>query len=111
MPTLDIRITSMYPPGQQGGTRAYASATIDECFAVRGIKIVEGGRDGLFVSMPSRKTQDGYKDVCFPVTAEFREQLHGAVLDAYQQAITMAQTPPALQDQEAPQPGQQMSGM
>lgn len=56
MPTLDIRITSMYPPGQQGGTRAYASATIDGCFAVRGIKIVEGGRDGLFVSMPSRKT-------------------------------------------------------
>ncbi len=112
MPTLDIRITSMYPPGQQGGTRAYASATIDECFAVRGIKIVEGGRDGLFVSMPSRKTQDGYKDICFPVTAEFREQLHSAVLDAYQQAITMAQAPqqPAAV-QEAPQIGQQMSGM
>lgn len=112
MPTLDIRITSMYPPGQQGGTRAYASATIDECFAVRGIKIVEGGRDGLFVSMPSRKTQDGYKDICFSVTAEFREQLHSAVLDAYQQAITMAQTPPQpAAAPEEPQPGQQMSGM
>lgn len=112
MPTLDIRITSMYPPGQQGGTRAYASATIDECFAVRGIKIVEGGRDGLFVSMPSRKTQDGYKDICFPVTAEFREQLHSAVLDAYQQAITMAQAPQQpVAVQEAPQIGQQMSGM
>ena len=114
MPTLDIRITSMYPPGQQGGTRAYASATIDGCFAVRGIKIVEGGRDGLFVSMPSRKTQDGYKEVCFPVTAEFREQLHSAVLDAYQQAITMAQATPApqaAQEQAAPAPGQQMAGM
>ena len=114
MPTLDIRITSMYPPGQQCGTRAYASATIDGCFAVRGIKIVEGGRDGLFVSMPSRKTQDGYKEVCFPVTAEFREQLHSAVLDAYQQAITMAQATPApqaAQEQAAPAPGQQMAGM
>ena len=114
MPTLDIRITSMYPPGQQGGTRAYASATIDGCFAVRGIKIVEGGRDGLFVSMPSRKTQDGYKEVCFPVTAEFREQLHSAVLDAYQQAITMAQATPApqsAQEQAAPAPGHQMAGM
>ena len=38
---------------------------------MRGIKIVEGGRDGLFVSMPSRKTVDGYSEVCFPVTAEF----------------------------------------
>lgn len=112
MPALDIRINSMYPPGQQGGTRAYASATIDGCFAVRGIKIVEGGRDGLFVSMPSRNTVDGYKEVCFPVTAEFREQLHKAVMDAYQQAIAMARNPPAQQpEREAPQNGQQMVGM
>ena len=75
MPTLDIRITSMYPSGTQGGTRAYASATMDGCLAIRGIKVVEGGRSGLFVSMPSRKTQDGYKEVCFPVTdwVGFRE--------------------------------------
>ena len=92
MPNLDVRITSMYPPGSQGGTRAIASATIAGCFAVRGIKIVEGGKDGLFVSMPSRKTQDGYKDICFPVTAEFRKELHQAVLGAYEQALTMAQT-------------------
>ena len=76
MPDLDVRITSMYPPGVQGGIRAYASATIAGCFAVRGIKIVEGGKDGLFMSMPSRKTQDGYKDICFPVTEEFRT-VHG----------------------------------
>ena len=57
------------------------------------------------------RTQDGYKEVCFPVTAEFREQLYQAVLDAYQQAITQVQTPPAQMEtapQEAPQPGQQM---
>ena len=114
MATLDVRLTSMYPPGSQGGTRAYASATIDGCFAVRGIKIVEGGRDGLFVSMPSRKTQDGYKEVCFPVTAEFREQLHKAVMNAYQQAITQAQTPPPQEQAApapAPAPGPQMTGM
>lgn len=65
MATLDIRITSMYPPGSQGGTRAYASATIDGCFAVRGIKVVEGGKDGLFVSMPSRKTRTGTRKSVF----------------------------------------------
>lgn len=126
-PTVDIKISSMYPPGQQGGIRAYASATIDGCFAVRGIKVVEGGRDGLFVSMPSRKTTDGYKEVCFPVTAEFRDQLHNAVMGAYQQALTMAQAPPAQQEGhesgtpqagqqetaggETTQEGQQMAGM
>ena len=118
MPNLDIRISSMYPPGIQGSTRAYASATIDGCLAVRGIKVVEGG-DGLFVSMPSRKTQDGYKEVCFPVTAEFREQLHTAVLDTYKQALTMAQadvtqqTGQAAPEQEAPtqQSNMQMTEM
>lgn len=92
MTEVDIRITSMYPPREKSGIRAYASATIGKCFAVRGIKIVEGGEDGLFISMPSRKTQDGYKDICFPVTAEFREQLNSAVLEAYKSALTMAQS-------------------
>ena len=66
MQEVEVRITSVCPPGGQGGIRAYASATIGGCFGVRGIKIVEGGRDGLFVSMPSRKTVDGYSEVCFP---------------------------------------------
>ena len=102
MPQIDVRINSMYPPGTQGGTRAYASATIDGCFA------------GLFVSMPSRKTQDGYKEICFPVTAEFRNQLYGAVMDAYHQALELAQAPPQaspVQQAEAPRNGQQMAGM
>ena len=111
MPNLDIRITSMYPPGTQGLTRAYASATIDGCFAVRGIKVVEGGRDGLFVSMPSRKTQEGYKEVCFPVTAEFREQLHSAVLDSYRQALTMAQADAPQQTAPGEAPTEQNSGI
>lgn len=77
-----------------------------------GIKIVEGGKDGLFVSMPSRKTQDGYKDICFPVTAEFRKELHQAVLGAYEQALTMAQTaaPQTAAPQEE-QAGPQMAGL
>ena len=54
MPTVDIRITSMYPAGQQGGTRAYASATIDGCFAIRGIKVVEGKR-GCLSPCPAAK--------------------------------------------------------
>ena len=39
----------------------------DGCLGIRGIKVVES-RDGLFVSMPSRKTENGYKEICFPVT-------------------------------------------
>lgn len=65
MQEVEVRITSVCPPGGQGGIRAYASATIGGCFGVRGIKIVEGGRDGLFVSMPSRKTVDVIRKYVF----------------------------------------------
>ena len=69
--------------------------------------------DIRITSMYSRKNQDGYKEVCFPVTAEFREQLYSGVLNAYHQALTMAQAPAAPQ-QAAPEQeatGQQMAGM
>lgn len=69
-------------------------------------KLVEGGRDGLFVSMPSRKTVDGYSEVCFPVTAEFREQLYGKVLGAYRQVMREVQTA-AVQGYGSPPPGRE----
>lgn len=103
MQEVEVRITSVCPPGGQGGIRAYASATIGGCFGGRGIKIVEGGRGGLFVSMLSRKTADGYSEVCFPVTAEFREQLYGKILGEYRQVLREVQER-AVQKPESPLP-------
>ena len=105
MPKLDIRITALQPPGSQGGIRAHVSMTIDDCFGVRGIKVVEGGKNGLFVAMPSRKTENTYKDICYPVTAEFRQQINEEVLQAYHQAVAMVQTVPG-QEQETLEAGQ-----
>jgi len=34
--------------------KAYATITIDNCFVVRNVKVIEGSK-GLFVAMPSRK--------------------------------------------------------
>lgn len=85
---LDVRINSILPNDTIKGT---ASVNINGAFAVRGIKIMEGS-NGLFVSMPSYKTADGYRDVCFPVTADCRKQLNDAVLQAYEQAIVQGQS-------------------
>ena len=63
-----------------------ASITIDECFVVHDIKVIEG-REGLFISMPSRKTPDGeYKDIVHPINTETREQIRDAILAAYEKA-------------------------
>ena len=86
---LDVRINSLMPGG--GNVKALASVNMDGCFAVKNIKIMEGN-NGLFVSMPSYKAHDGgYKDICFPITAEFRQQLNDAVINSYHQAIQQLQ--------------------
>jgi stage V sporulation protein G len=62
--------------------KAFASITIDDEFVVTGIAVREG-KNGLFISMPSRKHGSEYKDICFPITKEAREQITQAVLSKF----------------------------
>ena len=82
----------------RNNTLAMASLTIGGCFAVRGVKVVQG-RNGPFVSMPQAKDGKGeYQDVCFPISKEVREQVSKLVLDKYN-----AQKDKALTQNTAPQ--------
>lgn len=84
---FDVRIQSIRPGESIKGT---ASVNINGAFAIWGVKIIEGS-NGLFVSMPSYKAGNEYKDICFPITQECRRQLHEAVIGAYEQAISQGQ--------------------
>lgn len=107
MPDLDVRITSMYPPGVQGGIRAYASATIAGCFAVRGIKIVEGGKDGLFMSNAQPENTGWIQCNLFSCDGGIPQRAEQAVLGAYGEALSMAQAS-TLQTAPPQNPGQNM---
>lgn len=95
-----------------GNTRAICSATLYNAIGIRGIHVMEG-KNGLFVQMPSYKTQNGkFRDIAFPVTTETRLQLQQAVLDAYSQQLEMiakqVQTPAQPAAAPAPQPALSM---
>ena len=63
--------------------KAVASITLDECFVVHDIKIIESS-EGAFIAMPSRKTNDGdYKDIAHPLNTATRDNLKKAILTAY----------------------------
>ena len=63
--------------------KGVASITIEDCFVVHDIKVILGN-DGLFIAMPSRKTNDGeYKDIAHPLNTETRELIKNAILTAY----------------------------
>jgi len=65
-----------------GRILCFASITLEDCFVIRGLKIVEG-RKGHFVSMPARKERDEYYDICFPLTNEMRAAIQEKVIKEY----------------------------
>ncbi|MBR2337335.1 MAG: septation regulator SpoVG [Clostridia bacterium] len=67
--------------------KAVASITIDDCFVIHDIKVIEGN-DGYFVAMPSRKTNDGeYKDIAHPINTETRQAVIDAVINAFKDEL------------------------
>ena len=80
----DIRV---FPIEDGKGILANASVTFGGVFVVTGLKVIDG-KKGAFVSMPQYKSKDGeWKDSCFPITGEFREELSDAVLEAYEDEV------------------------
>ncbi len=74
----------------EGKLKAVASVTIDDCFVVHDVKIIEGN-EGCFIAMPSKKTPDGeYKDIVHPLNTETREMLGKRVLAEYEKVKTEA---------------------
>ena len=56
----------IYRPSVKGPILADASVNLNGCFAIRGVQVKEG-RNGPFVSMPSRQVKGEYRDICFPL--------------------------------------------
>ena len=81
MKISDVRIRLVNK--EDNKLKAVASITIDDCFVIHDIKVIEA-TDGAFIAMPSRKTNDGdYKDIAHPLDTATRDILKKAILTAY----------------------------
>lgn len=81
---LDVTVRPIPP---MGNLLAFANVTIGDCFKIDGFRICSG-ENGLYVNMPSTQDKQGkWRDVCWPVTADFRRQLNDALIEGYGQAI------------------------
>lgn len=78
---------------QEGNVKGFATLVFGDSFKITNIAILENReKDSLFVSMPryksSERDENGgtiYKDVCNPITAEFRKELYDNILEAFEQ--------------------------
>lgn len=85
MNITDIKIRLSTKPDSK--LKAVAAITIDGCFVVHDIKVVEG-QETVFIAMPSKKAPDGtYKDIAHPLNRETRTMIEEAILAAYKQAL------------------------
>jgi stage V sporulation protein G len=83
MKITEVRVTLR----DDGKLRAFASITFDDCFVIRGLKVIEGNT-GLFIAMPSRRRPDGtYQDIAHPINNETRDMLEREVLQVYNREL------------------------
>lgn len=101
-----IKLNAVNNP--EKSVRAFATVTFGDCFKITNIAVVEGRENQPFVSMPSFKSKERtehnepvYKDVCNPITSEFRKALYDDILALYGE---MEQTGRAEVSREAENP-------
>lgn len=79
-----------------GKLRAIASITLDDCFAIHEIKLIQ--TDHLFVAMPYRTDSYGIShDIVHPIGETARHELESAIIDAYKDYIA-AHEPPEIEN-------------
>lgn len=86
MEITEVRVTLRSEEKLKG----FASITFDNEFVIRGLKIISG-KQGYFVSMPSRKRPDGtYQDIAHPINNDMRKKIEERVLDVYEVELNKA---------------------
>lgn len=68
--------------------RAVATITIDNCFAVHNIKVLEDRTGKMFIVMPSQRLPDGsFKDIAHPINAQTRNSIQDIILEEYSNVL------------------------
>jgi stage V sporulation protein G len=93
---VEITDVRVFPVGDEK-LKAFVSIVFDRCFMVNDIKVIRG-KDGLFISMPSRKKRNGeFKDVAHPLNQETRRRVEERILAEYEAVVSGNVATPAPQ--------------
>ncbi len=85
--TLSITAVRVYPfdTRETGGrTVAYAEIEIADALLLRGIRILESEKQGLFIGFPSQRARrERFVDLVVPLNRDVRKQIREAVVEEY----------------------------
>ena len=90
---MEITEVRVFPVHEEK-LKAYVTITLDGCFVVRDLKVIQGTA-GLFVAMPAKRRKDGtFKDIAHPLNSETRERMEKTILAEYEREVARAPGPP-----------------
>ena len=96
-PKYGIKVTPLDNAGNKVGI---ARIYLEDSFVIGNVAIMKSKEGKMFASMPSYKTsqvdENGkavYKDICYPATKEFREQLQKDVVNTYLETVAGIEQP------------------
>ena len=86
MEITDVRVRPARNNEEVSRFRGTASITIDDCFVVHDISIIETAPGKFLLGMPSKRDHEGrFRDTAHPLNSETRERLTEAVVKAYKE--------------------------
>lgn len=85
---LDVRVYPINEP--QGKTLAFASVSVGDIAAIRGIRVIQG-KERPYVSMPQNKDKSGdFHDLACPIVSDLRKEMNSAVLNEWEKQAALA---------------------
>ena len=80
---MEITEVRVFPVHEEK-LKAYVTITLDGCFVVRDLKVIQG-TTGVFVAMPAKRRKDGtFKDIAHPLNQETRDRMERIILAEYE---------------------------
>jgi DNA-binding cell septation regulator SpoVG len=91
--------------------KAFATLTFGESFKITNIAVLTNQEGKTFVSMPRYRSNERteqneavYKDICNPITKEFREELYDNILEVFEKMDKTGRTELSREHQGAEKP-------
>lgn len=87
---MEITNITIFKTNLKEPVLARANVILSGAFIIRGITLIEG-KNGRFLSMPSRRLRNtekvSYRDVCHPLNQEIRDELTSKIFEAYDEFV------------------------
>jgi stage V sporulation protein G len=84
MEITEVKVFPVRDKDRDKKLRAFVSIVFDGSFMVNDIKVIQG-KDGFFISMPSRRKKNGrFKDIAHPLNQETRQLLEERIVAEYE---------------------------